>query len=107
GLVPFVGERGDLLLDEATHQLAEGIMFGGIERALHRTLASLTAILRFHHGRNVGGSLARSGWPGKPRRAGHGLATQRKTIFVPPGPTPDQKKTLCTKLRLAPRATPG
>src|SRR5262249_34493935 len=52
--VPFMGERGDLLVDEAAHHLAKGVMLGGIERALHRTLASQT-------------DSSRSAWP-EPRR---------------------------------------
>ena len=40
GLVPFMGKGLDLLLDKAAHHVAEGVMLGGIERALHRIVAS-------------------------------------------------------------------
>ncbi|MFK4490947.1 hypothetical protein ABIA45_006025 [Bradyrhizobium sp. USDA 336] len=60
GFVPVMGERRDLLLDEAPHHVAERVMLGGIERALHRETC-LDRIRLGHHGSNLGRSLARSG----------------------------------------------
>jgi hypothetical protein len=36
-----MSERGDLLVDEAPHHVAEGVVLGGVEWAFHRSLASL------------------------------------------------------------------
>ncbi len=35
GLVPFMGERRDLLFDETAHHLAKGFVLGAVERACH------------------------------------------------------------------------
>ena len=48
GLVPFMGVRLDLARHEAAHHLAEGLMFGRIERALHRCALQHAFLPRDH-----------------------------------------------------------
>ncbi|KGJ65402.1 hypothetical protein BJA5080_02048 [Bradyrhizobium diazoefficiens SEMIA 5080] len=80
-------------------------MLGGIERALHRTLASRTD--SSHPPWLEPGQLTCAEWLTREgHSAGHHLATQRKTIFAPRAPTPNQKRRVA-QTPAGPRATPG
>src|SRR5206468_4104083 len=59
GLVPFMREGLDLLLDEAAHHIAKGFMLGGVEGTFHARRFPGTAN---QNGGNATAQLASSGW---------------------------------------------
>src|SRR6266567_9507399 len=101
-----MGEGRDLLFDEAAHDVAEGVVLGGVERALHCIRAfddSLRVPPWPEHWRLTCAEWLGEAW----HLAGPRPSNSTQDGFRPSQANSKSKKDCCTKLRLASQGHAG